>query len=142
MIQLRVIQHLHDRVDRARLGIIRAVNQPLDPRMNQRAGTHRARLNCSKQLAVAQAMVTNDCTGFAQRHDLRVGSRICAGKILVPSSGNHTPLAHDDGTHWDLPDVECALCGAERFFHEKFVGVGRQWSVLGKQILIASTELL
>jgi len=134
VVQLRVIKHLHDRVYCASLGIIRAIDQSLDPCVHQRSGAHRARLNCSKQLAVAQAMVTNDCTGFAQCHDLSMCCRIGTGKILVPSSGNDSPLAHDDGTHRNLTDVECTLRGAERFFHEEFVGVGRQWSILGSQI--------
>src|SRR5580700_3066685 len=40
VVQLGMIQHLHHRLHRARLGIVRAVHQTPDPRMHQRSGAH------------------------------------------------------------------------------------------------------
>ena len=65
MIQGSVINYLHYRVDRARFRVIGSVYQPLDARMNHRAGTHRARLDCNKQFAITKPVVTEVFTRFA-----------------------------------------------------------------------------
>ena len=56
-------------MDRTSLGIIGPVNQAFDAGVYRRPRAHRARFNCSKQLAVSQTMVTDVCTGFAQGDD-------------------------------------------------------------------------
>jgi hypothetical protein len=51
MVQSRMVQHSHDRVHGPRFGVVRAKNQSPDARMHHGASAHRARLNCSKQVA-------------------------------------------------------------------------------------------
>ena len=63
-------------MDRARFWVIRTVNQAFDPGVDERAGTHCARLNCSKQFTFAQTVVAESCgTGFTQGDDLRMRGR-------------------------------------------------------------------
>jgi len=64
VVQLRVIQRLHHRLNRARLGIVGAIDKATDPGMHYGAGTHGARFNCNKQLARCQTMVADGCTGW------------------------------------------------------------------------------
>ena len=52
VIQVRVIQNLQHRMNRACLGIVRAVDQAGNPGMNEGPSAHCARFNCSKQLAI------------------------------------------------------------------------------------------
>ena len=117
-----MVQDLHDGVNRSRLGIIRAVDQAFDTRVHQGSGTHRARLNCSKQFAVAEAMVTNDCTGRAQSDDFGVSSGVVVGEIAIPAAGDDLALADDDGADGNLSGFEGALGGGEGLKHEEFVG--------------------
>ncbi len=99
MIQLRMIYDLHHRLDRAGFRILRSVNQPPNARMHQRSCAHRARFNCSKQLALAQTMVTNGSTGLAQRNDLGVSRRIAVSNVAVPPAAHDAPLAHHNSPH-------------------------------------------
>src|SRR4029077_1611759 len=57
MVQVRVIQHLEHRTHCACLGIVGAVDQALDPRVHHGSSAHGAGFNCSKQLAISQAVI-------------------------------------------------------------------------------------
>jgi len=130
---LRVVQDLHDGMDCTRLRVVSAVDQTLYTRMHQRSGTHRARLNCSKQLAVPEAMVTNDGTGFAERDDLGMGGGVVARQIAVPAMRENYTVADHNGSHRHFSYFQSALRVAKGFLHKEFVGgqknVDRRWSV-------------
>ena len=122
VVQAGMIQHLHHRTDGARLRVISAVNQAFEPGVNQRAGAHGARLNCSKQLAAFQAMVAEGGTGFAQRDDLGVRSGIAIGEVAVAAAADDLAVAHHHRAHRNFSRFQRALGSAESFLHEKFVG--------------------
>ena len=107
---------------RTSFGIVRAVNQPLQTRVHQRAGAHGARLNCNKQLAVSQTMVTDDCAGFPQSDDLGMRTRVRVGEIAIPAPSDDIAIAHYDGAHRDFSGFERALRCPQSFFHDEFVG--------------------
>lgn len=109
-------------MDGARLRIIGAVDQALESGVNQSAGAHRARLNCNKQLAALQAMVTESSTGFAQGDDLGVGGGIGVCEVTVVASADDLSAAHNDCAYGDFSRFQRPLRGSESFFHEKFVG--------------------
>ena len=124
MVQLRMIHDLHHRTHCPGLWVVRAIYQALNAGMHQRSGAHRARLNCNKQLAVFQAMVTDGCTGFAQRDDLGVGGRIGLGDVAVPSAADDLVVAYYDRADRNFPGFQRALGAAQGFFHPEFVGCG------------------
>jgi hypothetical protein len=101
--------------------------------MYQRSGTHRARLNCSKQLAVSETMVTNDGTGFAQGDDLGVSGRVVARKIAVPAVRKDVAVADHNGAYGHFSHLQSAPRVPQGFQHEEFVGVivSRRSSVVG-----------
>jgi hypothetical protein len=123
VVQLRMIQDLHHRMHGPGLGIVRAIYQAPDAGMYQCARAHRARLNCNKQLAGFETMVTNGCTGLAQGDDLGVGCGVVVGDVAIPSPADDLAVAYDDGAHWNFSGFESALGTAERFFHPDFVGM-------------------
>jgi hypothetical protein len=133
VVQLRVVQDLHNGVDCTRLRIVSAVDQTLYARMYQRSGTHRARLNCSKQLAVSETMVTNDGTGFAQCDDLGVRGGVLARKIAVPAVRKDVAVADHNGAYGHFSHLQSAPRVPQGFQHEEFVGVivSRRSSVVG-----------
>jgi len=123
---------------RARLWIIRAVDQTFDAGVHYGTGAHGARFNCNKQLTVSQTVVTNGCTGFAEGDDLRVGGRIGVRDVAVPSAADDFSFADHNGAHWNFIHFESALGAAEGFFHPEFVGtktvVGRLSLVVGHSV--------
>src|SRR5208283_3553738 len=89
MIQTGVIHHLQNRMDGARLRVVGTVHQTADAGQNGRSRAHGARLNCSKQRAMAEAVVTEVSSGLAQRHDFSVSGGIAAGEVAIPSPSQH-----------------------------------------------------
>jgi hypothetical protein len=86
-------------------------------------------------------MVTNGCTGFAQRDDFGVCGRVVVGDVAVPSSAYNPSVAYvvtcvvtyNDRAHRNLPGLKRALGAAQSFFHPKLVRmrfVGRNSIVL------------
>jgi hypothetical protein len=109
MIQTGVIRHLQNRMDGACLRVVGAEYQAAEVGMNGRSGAHGARLNCSKQFAVAKPVIPDVSSCLAQRHDFRMGGGIAVGEVAIPASPNHAPCAHNDRTHRHFAGLECAL---------------------------------
>ena len=110
MVQARVVYHVHYRVYGAGFGVVRAVNQAPNAGLQQRSRAHRARLNCSKQFAVSQAMIADRGTSFAQRVDLRVGRRIDVSDVAIKSAANDLAVVNDDRSDWNFSGFQRALC--------------------------------
>ena len=123
--------------------IVGAVDQTLDPGMNQRTGTHRARFNCSKQLTVSEAVVTKGSTGFAEGDDLGVGAGIGVGDVAIPSASDDASAVHHDGSDWDFSGFEGTLGAAEGLFHPEFVREGlvsNRWLRVDGHSLVAGVD--
>jgi hypothetical protein len=119
-----MIDHAENGMNRSSFGIVRSVYEAANAGMNERSRTHYARLNCSKEFAVDQTMITEVSSGFAQGGDLGVSGGIAIDDIAIPASSDDAPREYDDGSDWNLTGFECALGGAESFFHPELVGVG------------------
>jgi len=105
----------------AGFGVVCAVNQAPNAGMNQRSRAHGARLNCSKQLAVPQAMVADRGTRFTQRKHFRVGGGIGVGDVAIESAANDLALVHHNGAHGNFSGFKRALRGTQGFLHPEFV---------------------
>src|SRR5258708_13225710 len=103
----------------ARLWVIGTIHQTADASKNCRARAHGARLNCSKQFTVDEAVITEVSSRLAQRHDLSVSGCIVIDEVAIPSSSNHAALANDDPSHGHLARLHIPLGPAQRFFHPK-----------------------
>jgi hypothetical protein len=122
VVQLPVVYHLQDGMHCTRFWIVSAIHQALDPRVKQRPSAHSARLNCNKQFAAFQTIVTNVRTGLAEGDDFGVGGGIGIGDAAVEAAAYDASLADDDGADWDLARFQSALGGAEGFFHPELIG--------------------
>src|ERR1700732_1027219 len=76
MIQTGVIHHLQNGMDGASLRVIRTIHQRATARIYSRSRAHGAGLNCSKQSAVDEPVVTDVSSCFTQRHDLSMSGWI------------------------------------------------------------------
>jgi hypothetical protein len=121
MIQVGVIYHLQNRMNGSRLRIIRTVDEATYSSMNRRSRTHGAGLNCNKQLAAAEAMITQVFSRFAQRNYLGVGGWVVVGKVAVPSPSNNLALEYNDRSDGNLACLKRALGATQRFFHPALV---------------------
>lgn len=110
-------------MDCSGLGVVRAVYEAADAGVNERARTHGARLNCSKELAVSETVVTEVLTGFAEGNDFGVSGRVVVGEVAIPAAPDDAIAVHDDGSHGDFASLECALGRAQSLLHPEFVGV-------------------
>ena len=89
--------------------------------MNQRAGAHRAWLNCSKQFAAFQAVVADRGTRFAQRNDLSVGRRVRVAEIAVAAATDDLAITNHDGADRNFPRFKRTLGRSKSFLHKQFV---------------------
>jgi hypothetical protein len=131
-------------MDRSGLGVVRAVYQAADAGVNERARAHGARFNCSKEVAVAEAVVTEVLTSFAERDDLGVGGGVVVGEVAIPSAADDAIAMNDDGSDGHLARVERALGGAQGFLHPEFVGVEFVWlggDFVGQWLIRSSRRL-
>jgi len=121
MIQTGVIRHLQNRMDSACLRVIGTVHQAADAGMNGRSRAHGTRLNCSKQFAVDEPVVTDVSSRLAQRHNFSMSGWIVVAEVAIPSSSHHAPFAYHDGSHRHFACLQRALGAAEGLLHPKFV---------------------
>jgi hypothetical protein len=122
MIHLRVIEQAERGANGSRLRIIRTVNQAADAGVNQSAGAHRARFNCSKQLAAAQAMVAEHQTGGTQRDQLGMRRRVVIGKILIPAAAYQLTVEYHDRPNRHFAYLKSALRRGKGLLHPELVG--------------------
>jgi hypothetical protein len=127
MVQLRMIQDLHHRSYGPSFGVIRAIHKASDAGMYEGAGAHRARLNCNKQFALFQPMVTNGCTGFAQSQDLSMRRWVTVRDIAIPSPPYDPAVANGHRADWHFSCLERTLGTAKSLLHPQLIrsGVGR-----------------
>jgi len=138
MIQARVVQHLHHRMDGPRFRVVRPVHYALDPGMHQGSCAHRARLNCSKELAVSQTVVTQVRASLAKGNDFSVGRGIGVGKIAIPASADDLASMDHDSTHGNFARFQRALGRTEGLFHPEFIRGNRGLLVVGHSSLVSS----
>jgi hypothetical protein len=121
VVHLPMIQHLDYGMNRPGFGIFRPVNKALDACMHDRAGTHRARFNCNKQLALTQTMVTNGSTGFSQRDNFGVRCWIRSLDVSIRTPTHDVPVTHHNSSDRNFANFKRALRTAECLLHPQFV---------------------
>ena len=97
MVVPRVVQHLEQGANRARLGIPCAEDEGLNPRVQTRSRTHQAGFQRDKQLSPAKAVVVRSTSRLTEGHDFRMRSRVPAPNRLIVSSSNDLPIPDHDG---------------------------------------------
>jgi hypothetical protein len=108
-------------MNRSCFRVIGSINQPANSGVNHGARAHGARLNCSKQVAVDQTVVTEVLSRLAEGDDLGVAGWVIVGDVAVGASANDASFTDDNGADWNVSGLERALGRAKRFFHPEFV---------------------
>jgi hypothetical protein len=121
MIRAGMINHRKNGMDRSRFRIIRTIHQASYSRVNQGARAHGAGLNCNKQIAVDQAVVTQVLTCFAHSDHLGMGGWIVVLDVAIRAARHNASLIDDNSADGNFPGFERTLSGAKRLFHPEFV---------------------
>jgi hypothetical protein len=104
------------------LWVVGAIHQAAEAGMYRSSRAHGAWLNCNKQFAAAEAVITEVSPGFSQRHYFGVRGGIGIGEIAIPSSSKDAPFADNHGSHGHLVGIEGSLGAAQGLLHPEFVG--------------------
>ena len=92
----------HAGIDRAALGVGRAVIEPPDPRKRDRPRTHRARLQRDIKIAIDQPLGPDRLGGLPDRQNFGMRGRIAVGQRAVAGRGDDLVTADNDASDRDL----------------------------------------
>ena len=114
---LRLLEHTRPLLDRAALGIGRAVVEPGDPSMPDRSGAHRAWLERDPQLAAVEPLVAEPFGGAAQGEDLGMGGRVGEPARRVVRLADHRAVLDHDRADRHFARRRCGPRQLERARH-------------------------
>lgn len=121
MVETGMIQDVHCGVYCAGFGIVGAIHKPPDASVDQRASTHRARLDRGKQITIAQAVIAHGGAGLAKSNYFGVGSGIRKGDVAIEAPADDFARMHNHGTDRHFSRFEATLRSPQRFLHPEFV---------------------
>jgi len=106
MVESRVGQQLVQRVNRARLGIGGAVNEPGNAGLQNRPGAHRARFQRHVKHAIVEPPATQRFGGLGDGNHLGVGCWVAQLLALVVSRSDDSFAMYNYRANWDLVFVK------------------------------------
>jgi hypothetical protein len=102
MVQPGVIQDLENRTHRTCLRVVGGIDKTAKPGVNHSPGAHGAGFQGDKELAAAQAIVTQVSRGVSHGDYLCMRRRIEVAQNPVLSTAYDNAVVHYYRTHWDL----------------------------------------
>ena len=121
MIQKICVADPEATLDRARALVFGAVNESSDARLNQRAGTHRARFDRRVNVDARQPVIAELTGGLAQGDDFRVGSGIAVGASAVTADGDELAVVDNTSADRHLTAIFGFPSRVERLPHPVFI---------------------
>src|SRR3954447_19933885 len=109
----------HAGLDRAALGIGRAVIEPPDPCKGDRARTHGARLQRDVEVAVDQPLAADLLGRLAQRNDFGMGRWVLVGQRPIGGGGNDLVIVDHHASDRNLARFSGVFGRFERQIHER-----------------------
>ena len=122
VIELRMVEHRKAGTHGAPFDVVRPVYQPRDPRLNHRAGAHRARFDRDVDGGFGQPVVFNGARGFAQRDDFGVRGGIAIRDGSVSGAGYDALADHHSRANGHLAPIRRGTRFVKRGSHVEFVG--------------------
>jgi len=104
--------------DGAAFGIVGAVDEARDTRLDDGARAHAAGLNGDVQRGVGEAVVGESAGGFAQNHNFGMGGGVTIADSAVARAGENFAVVHEHGADRDFASCCCATGFDERLLHE------------------------
>ncbi len=126
MIELGVVEDLEHGMDRTGFWVFGAVDQSADSRVGNGSRAHGARFHRYVEIAVQQAIVSDNMARLAQSLDFSMRCWIVISDRAITSASHDMAVTDDDRTHGNLPERASALRFAQRLLHEQFVRLGHE----------------
>ena len=83
--------------DGAALGVVGAVDETRDARLNDRAGTHAAGLDGDVERRVREAIVAEESCGFTKHDDFSVGGGVIVTDSAIAGTRENLSVVNQDG---------------------------------------------
>jgi hypothetical protein len=100
------------RFNRSSPFVARAINQPCDSCLYQRAGAHHTRFDCGINNRVRESVVTELRRRLTQRDNLRMRSWVAVGARSVSRNRQDRFTNHDTSADWNFVSLSCFIgCG-------------------------------
>jgi len=109
MVEPFVANQITEAATKARLGISRSKNQPVDPAVDERPRAHRAGLQGHKHRTTRESPSTQLFRRLANRQDLGVGQRILLRLSKIVTPPDDSIFENDDRTNRDLTQLRRPL---------------------------------
>lgn len=103
---------MHHRVCCAGLGIVGAIYQSANSCMHHCPGAHRTRFDGGEKFTIAETIISDCGTGFAQSDDLSVSAWVRIRNIAIETAPNNLSVLNNYRANWNFADSERALGSA------------------------------
>ncbi len=123
MVEARIGEDLEASTNRAALGVVGAIDQARDARLNDGAGTHAARLDGDIEGGACEAVIAETAGGFAKDDDFGVGRGVIIADGAVAGPCQELAVMHEDGADRDFAGVTCSPSFLKGRLHELDVNV-------------------
>ncbi len=123
MVEARIREDLETSTNRAALGVVGAVDQARDASLNDRAGTHAARLDGDVEGGTCEAVIAETARGFAKNDDFGVGRGVIVADGAVAGACQDFAVMDEDGADGDFTAGGRGAGFSEGFLHELDVRV-------------------
>jgi hypothetical protein len=117
MVEARIRKHLKAATHRPALGVISAVDQAWDASLNNRAGTHAARLDGDIESGACKAVVAQLARRFAKDDDFGVSRGIVIADGAVAGAGNDLAIVHQNRAYGNLAGFRAGTGFRKSFLH-------------------------
>ena len=123
MVEPGIRKDLEASTNRAALGVVGAIDQARDASLNDRAGTHAARLYGDVEGGACEAVIADTAGGFAKSDDFGVGRGVIVADGAVAGACEDLAVMDEDGADWHFAGCGRGAGFGERLLHELDVNV-------------------
>jgi len=102
VIQRAAREHFETRTNRPAFGIIRAINDPRNARLNDSARTHAARFQRDVECRASHAVISQRLRRFADHDDFGVSRRIAVANGAIPRARENFSFMNDESANGNL----------------------------------------
>ncbi len=118
MVEARVREDIETGADGAAFGIIGAVDQTWDTRLDDGACAHATGLDGDVKRGVGEAVVAKNTCSFAKDNNFGVGRRVVVANRAVAGTGENLAVMDKHGTDWDFAGGSCVARFGKSLLHE------------------------
>lgn len=131
MVEARVGENFEAGADPAAFGVVGAIDETRDPRLDDSASAHAARLDGDVKRGVGEPVVAEKAGGFTDGNDFRMSGRVVVADAAVAGTGENLAVMDKDGANGDFAGSGGVACFRECFLHELDVSfhLGRENSM-------------